>query len=144
MSNRLFYLLVMAMLLCAPLSSDAAFVVKKQEIATSEVVTTTALAQEYNSELSSAMTATTASEFPRTKYPLFIKMLVSGWVGRLAFIFGLLGLLSPLFSVGAVLFGFLGMGKYRKSKGLAVAGLILGLIGIIAVALGGFTVLPIF
>lgn len=73
---------------------------------------------------------------------LFIRWLHNGTIGLFAFLFGILGLLSPVFALGGVLFGFLGMKKWCSSKGLAIAGFVLGLVAIFIAVFGVYT--PVF
>lgn len=58
----------------------------------------------------------------------------------MAFVLGIFGLLLPLFSVLAIIFGIGGlMQTHRermKGRGMAVAGIILGFVGIILITMG--------
>ncbi len=143
MSKRLLFFFVAAILLFNPKMTQAGFAVKKH--ATTQVQATT--------EISGAKTAAIANlnEFSKLSFskkeqtsPLIARMIVSGWMGRLALLFGIIGFFAPLFSIAAVMFGLLGVGPYRQKKGLAIAGLVLGIVGILAVVLAGYTALPIF
>lgn len=67
-----------------------------------------------------------------------------GWVGFSSLIFGALGLFWGGFAVAAILFGFWGMGRRHKNKGMAIAGLVLGLFAIALSIFTTFNGFPIF
>jgi len=69
-------------------------------------------------------------------------MAYSGTIGLVAFLCGAAGFLYPVFGLLAILFGFIGIGQWKRNKGLAIAGLILGIGLIVASAFFGFT--PLF
>ncbi len=68
----------------------------------------------------------------------FVGLMASGTLGLIALLFGALGFLLPVFSVGAIMFGFIGMKRYCRSRGLAIAGFILGLAVIVLSIAGGY------
>lgn len=54
----------------------------------------------------------------------------SGWEGITALCTGIVGIFFPPLLIAAVVFGALGIGNGKKHRGMAIAGLILGLVGV--------------
>lgn len=60
----------------------------------------------------------------------------SGWKGIVSLVCGILGIFTfGLASIPAIIFGALGLGRGKKNQGLALAGLILGIVTIFLFAM---------
>jgi hypothetical protein len=75
----------------------------------------------------------------------------SGWegivslcTGILAFFPGVFGLSTLLFAISAIVFGALGMNRKKRHHGMAIAGLVLGILYFLIVALAVIFVLSFF
>lgn len=75
----------------------------------------------------------------------FLRMLYRGQVSTIALLCGIAGFFFPLFSIIAVVFGFLGLStKGARKRGVGVAALILGIAAIIMMSFEGAAALPLF
>lgn len=139
-------LLVIVVTFLTPATTHAGFVVRKH----TAVQSTKAVAVTKESTKQTAITEAQtqladAIQLLQSPSGTFVGMMYRGTIGLLAFVCGLLGFWAPFFAVGAMLLGFLGIiRRQMRNKGFAIAGLVLGLIAILASSLGGFAPLPIF
>jgi len=131
MNLRIFF--VALFLLAAVRSAHAAFPVKKLGASTT----------------TSVAVINAATQHPVLRHPGFmpetrskLRMLfnptgprpVSGWPGITSFVCGVLGLALPvIFCLPAIVFGIIGLGRRYSDHGLAIAGLVLGLLELLAV-----------
>ncbi len=142
MKNRLLSFLAFAVLMLTAAPSQAAFVVK------GNTVTQTAVTERSNTaSVTTAQQARTSEAMDMLQQfapPSFAGMVGRGTIGFISAICGIIGFFIPLFSIGAVILGMMGLGRYRRRKGFAIAGIVLGVIAIIATAISGFAPLAIF
>lgn len=143
MKNFSFCVLVAALFLLVPNMTYAGYSIKKvhtiavQQSATSSGVTNTSVSEHKTSEATTMLNQLAS--------PSFLGMMYNGTIGLLAFVCGILGFFSPLFAIAAMMLGFLGLlRKIMRNRGLAAAGLILGLAAILISIFGGFAPLPVF
>lgn len=140
MKNRIICLLAIAMLFVLPMQSYAGFIMKKQPTTTIVTHNTEDKTVVVNNRSTSEISESLAQFAP----PSFERARGKGALGIISFVCGILGFFTPLFAIGAVVFGFLGMGKCASNRGLAIAGLIMGIVAIAISIFGGFALLPIF
>lgn len=140
MKHKLLYILFIA-LFGLSINTQAGFFVKKHAAAT-EV--TQKVVQTANETVASANVTTASEKMQDISSPPFRNWQYRGWVGELALALGIMGLFLPLFSIGAILFGFIGMNRHNRNRGLAVAGFVLGVAVIVGTALFGLTPIPLF
>ena len=157
MKHKLLYILLIALLNSVAQPVQASFFVKKSADVPAITTAFTSAA-----EVPAAVTKSTEKINDQTPPP-FRSMATRGWIGIVAFLMGLAGILFPIFAVGAVLFGFLGIGPRRfgrhefgyygdgtdqflrirnrpnRNKGLAIAGLVLGATVIVFSLFFGFS-----
>jgi hypothetical protein len=157
MKHKLLYILLIALLNSVAQPARASFFVKRHADipAITQVITPVA-------DAPAVLTNATENTTDLTPPP-FRSFSSRGWIGILAFLMGLAGVLFPIFAVGAVLFGFLGIGGRRygahaygvygdgtdqflrihnrpnRNKGLAIAGLVLGAAVIVFTIFFGFS-----
>jgi hypothetical protein len=123
----------------APAPAHAGFIMKKQA-----TVQTTATAENAANAIATLKQSAEMEQINAKMEQLsspsrfFVGLMASGTLGLIALLFGALGFLLPVFSVGAIMFGFIGMKRYCRSRGLAIAGFILGLAVIVLSIAGGY------
>lgn len=142
MKRCTFLSFVLALLLfVAPATSNAAFVIaahnNTEAASAAEAAVDATLMADAQADI-----ATTPANIPAP--PTLERAMYRGWFGTVAFICGIAGFAWPFLSLVAVLFGFLGMGKYRRKRSLALIGFLLGIAVILGVVFAGYTALPIF
>ena len=140
MKYRLYLLIFIAFIFCSSNSAQAGFVVKKQAAmetsTTAKTLTNGSATLSDNKEHRSHLFSTVRN----LAHPLFgYKRRPSEWVGIVAMISGLVGLFAPGVNFIAILFGILGMSRNCKTKGLALAGFILGMLEMVLYLLVGAT-----
>ncbi len=140
MKHKLLYILFIA-LFGFSVNTQAGFFVKRHAVAT-EVVQTASKTRDITSV--SANVASVNSKSENISTPPFRNWQYRGWVGEIALALGIMGLFLPLFSIAAILFGFIGMNRHNRNRGLAVAGFVLGVAVIVGTALFGLTPIPLF
>lgn len=118
--------------LCFSYSADAAFVIKKHNNltvtsrGTDKAATTGMSAKEGRMLKAQAIISQLEGEDGHPKSC----QTKSGWQGITSLCTGVVGILFPPALVLAVIFGALGIEKCRKHRGLAIAGLVIGLVGV--------------
>ena len=108
---------------------------------------TTAVA-DYRESASYSNLASTLNTIKESSSPsgTFVRMLYRGQISTIALLCGIAGFFFPLFSIIAVVFGFLGFSAATgaRKKGVGVAAFILGVAAIILLSLEGAAALPLF
>ncbi len=143
MKNFSICVLVAALFLFVPNLTYAGYSIKKAHtIAVQKSTSSVAISTLSNTENKTSDAAAAIQNFAS---PSFLGMMYNGTIGLIAFVCGILGFFSPLFAIAAMMLGFLGLlRKIMRNRGLALAGLILGLAAILISIFGGFAPLPIF
>lgn len=142
MKNIFLCILSVILLTFVAAPAHAGFAVKKHAISQTTAIHTTSSIQAELSNVASTFISEYKQLLQSDPQSLFARWTANGTVGIFALLFGILGLLAPIFALGAVLFGFLGIKKTARSKGLAIAGLVLGVVAIFVAVFGVYT--PIF
>ena len=157
MKRKFLYILLIVLFNAISQPAQAGFFVKKQAVAPAveNVINSASQVSTIETSGTNKLNESANDLTP----PPFRNMAYRGWIGMLAFILGILGFVNPIFSVGAVLFGFLGIGgrngggryadgtdaylrvpnRANRKKGLAIAGLVLGATVIVLAVFFGFT-----
>ena len=117
MKPTLLYIIFVALFISFGQPAHAGFFVKKQHV----------IAQSEGINVIKTNAATDVKNEFSVAYPGFNRAVHRGWFGILSVVLGLLGFLHPLFSIFAVLFGFMGMSRHNYNTGFAIVGFILGL-----------------
>jgi len=145
MKNSVLCLLSIIIIFLAPAPAHAGFIMKKHAAAQSVQATSNTILTNSNT-LTNKEFAKISAKMEKLTSPsgVFVRWLSNGTIGAIALLFGVLGFLSPLFAIGAIIFGFLGMKSFCSSRGLAIVGFVLGLIVVGMAVFGGYTTLPIF
>jgi len=139
MKNNILCLLSIMVLLFAPAPAHAGFIMKKQATVQTTATAGNAVAAIETLKQSAEMEQiNTKLEQLSSPSRFFVGLMASGTLGLIALLFGALGFLLPVFSVGAIMFGFIGMKRFCRSRGLAIAGFILGLAVIVLSIAGGY------
>ncbi len=137
MKNNILCLLSIMVLFFAP--AHAGFIMKKQATVQTTATAGNAVAAIETLKQSAEMEKiNTNLEQLSSPSRFFVGLMASGTLGLIALLFGALGFLLPVFSVGAIMFGFIGMKRFCRSRGLAIAGFILGLAVIVLSIAGGY------
>ena len=142
MKYRLYLLLIVSFLFCSVGDVHAGFVIKKH------ITSSTVMAATQNNS-NNSLTLTNNSEqhshlynaIHKLTYPLQgYRRRPSEWVGIVALLSGVLGLFVPGLNFLAILFGVLGMGRNCNTRGLAVAGFVLGILELLFFLIVGGTI----
>lgn len=96
-----------------------------QPVQASTASAPTASSVTYSNDLQISDPFSRGTNFPRPYHRHHAK---NQWYGIVALGCGLLGLIFPGLNFAAILFGVLGIGRKSEAKGLAIAGLVLGLL----------------
>jgi len=142
MKYSLYLLLVFSLLFCAAGDARAGFIIKKH--AATESVTTVRSLTNATAATVVAGNAEHGSHLfniiKKVTHPLMgYRNRPSEWVGIAAMLTGVIGLFVPGVNFLAILFGVLGMGRNCRTRGLAVAGFVLGVLELILFLLIGST-----
>lgn len=135
MKHKVLYILLVVVLMSAAQPSQASFYVKK---ASSTVIATSSTTAEGNT-LTTTKTSKLNERLSVLTPPPFRNWQSRGWVGEVALLLGILGFVVPFFAIGALLFGFMGVSRRNRNRGLAAAGLALGVTVLILSIFFGFT-----
>ena len=135
MMNKLVCLLSVVFLLSVMPAAQAGFFVKKQAVA---------IAAGHHNTMKSERANHIFSQLSKTSARPYYPFAYGGWVGICALIFGIAGFFYGGFAIAAVLFGIWGMGRRHKNKGMAIVGLVLGVVAIAVSIIGTFSGFPIF
>ncbi len=130
MKNRIICLLALCVVFFTPAQVHAAFVVKRET--THTITKPTATSTHNNTVAKSTHTAEVRDMLQLVSPPSFEGMMGRGWIGIAALACGILGFVLPIFAIGAIIFGFMGLGRRNRNRGLAIAGFVLGIAAIIA------------
>ena len=142
MANRfLSILLSIVFLFAVAPSANAGFRVKKQAEAVTYSTGDASLAGSVVAAVSSTENSNIVNQ--SSNAPIR-RMQRSGFIGLLALVFGVLGFFHPIFAIGAVLCGIIGMSRRNWNTGLAITGFVLGLLAIGLSIFSSFAPLPIF
>lgn len=129
MKKGILSLFALAILFFTPAPVRAAFVVKKHAVQAASVVG--AVSSNNTIAAKNTAAAEVSKMIQQSPAPSFTGMMGRGLIGLIAAICGVLGLFFPIFSIGAILLGFIGLGRRNRNRGMAIAGLVLGILGII-------------
>lgn len=125
MSRKLLYLLSLLLVLSSTPQAQAGFWVKKHTTIAAPASSATA---GMPTSMMQQVKAVIEMQKSQSAMPSFNGYRLMGWLAILSVICGFAGFFAPFFSIPAVLFGLFGLSRYNRKKGLAVAGLVLGLI----------------
>ena len=139
MKNNILCFLSIMVMFFAPAPAHAGFIMKKQATVQTTATAGNAVAAIETLKQSAEMEQiNTKLEKLSSPSRFFVGLMASGTLGLIALLFGALGFLLPVFSVGAIMFGFIGMKRFCSSRGLAIAGFVLGLTVIVLSIAGGY------
>ena len=143
MKYSLYLLLIITFLFCTAGNVHAGFVIKNHTAvsAIANSTTSAAAATILNNEDHHSRLFNTIKKFSHPFAPY--RRQPSEWVGIVAMLFGVLGLLVPGVNFLAILLGALGMGRKCKTKGLAVAGFTLGMLELLFFLIFGGTIVSL-
>jgi hypothetical protein len=136
LSNHILMRQIQLILFCIVLfvagtnSAFAGFVVKKHAISFDSTTAPAFSSQTSvgnNEHISVFKTLKHLAKHPKEMRPARPKS-SSGWEGIVAFVCGILGLLTGFMAIPAIIFGAIGMGKGRPHRGLAIAGFVMGVV----------------
>lgn len=141
MKYRLYLLFIITILFCSASNVQAGFIVKKSAVtehsATKGIVHNNAISTLANQEENHTSVFNTIKNLsPVMRY---YRHRPSEWVGIVALLMGVLGTFIPGVNFLAILFGALGMGRKCQTGGLALAGLLLGILELIFYLIVGGT-----
>ena len=125
MSRKLLYLLSLLLVLSSSPQAHAGFWIKKHTTVAAPATSTSTGAPTSVMQQVKALAEMRKSQ---SVMPSFNSYRLMGWLAILSVICGFAGFFAPFFSILAVVFGLFGLSRYNRKKGLAVAGLVLGLI----------------
>ena len=136
MKNTLLCLFSIIFLFSMMPTAQAGFLIKKQVL--------TAITTGHHTEVKNVKAVSIFSRLVNHNSRPYYPFAYGGWVGIVALLCGIGGLFYGGFAVAAILFGFWGMGRRHKNKGMAIAGLVLGLFAILLSVFTTFSGFPIF
>ena len=148
MKNRIILLLTISVLFFAPASSYAGILMKKHaEVRSTAIARANNAIADYKTSAEYTDMVRNLNAIKESSSPsgTFVRMLHRGQVSTIAMLCGIAGFFIPLFSIIAVVFGYLGFStKAANKKGVGVAAFILGLAAIVILSLEGNAALPLF
>jgi hypothetical protein len=149
MKNRIILFLTISVLFLMPASSRAGLLMKKHtEVRNTALAQATTAIAGYQESAAYTDMAATIKTMQESASPsgTFLRMLYRGQISNIALLCGIAGFFFPLFSIIAVVFGFLGFSatKAARKKGVGVAAFILGIAAIIILSVSGNAALPLF
>lgn len=128
-------------------SAFAGFVVKKHAIISDSTSVAATFGNEVtvgtNEHISVFKTLKHLAKHPKEMLPARPKS-SSGWEGIVAFVCGILGILTGFMAIPAIIFGAIGMGKGRPNRGLAIAGFVMGVVVVALFILALLLVIALF
>lgn len=128
------YLVLILLCVCVPFSSEAGFLLRKSAVA--PIAVDTANAGTLSAFEKQPLDSTTVIANPQR--PDWLERSVPGIAsvvsGGLAWIVGIPYLIVIGLCILAIAFGMRGKRPHRKCRGLAIAGLVLGILGLVVVA----------
>jgi hypothetical protein len=144
MANRVLSILFSVVLLfsVAP-DASAGFRVKKQADVVSQTLTSAQVAGNVSVETILDGTTVLSNISDASSMPIR-RMQRTGLIGLFALICGVLGFFHPIFAIGAIILGIIGMSRKNWKTGLAIIGFILGLLAIALSVFSSYAPLPIF
>lgn len=140
MKNSLLCLLSALLLSFVAAPAHAGFATKKH-VMTQRAATTSSVSDMMSSaqaEASAEQFVNTLSQKLHSPSGLFVRWAHNGTLGLFAFLFGILGFLAPVFSIAALVFGFIGMKKFCTGRMMAVLGFTMGVVAIALVVFGAY------
>ncbi len=143
MRNITLCVLAAIVLFFAPTTAQAGFMVKKS-VAIQATQSMSATSNESSILVKNSEVATTLSALGDSPSGVFVRWAHNGTLGTFALLFGILSFFAPLFSMFALVFGFIGMKSFCRSRGVAIVGFVLGLVALCITIFSGFAPLPIF
>jgi hypothetical protein len=138
MKNITLCLLSVFVMLISVMPAHAGFMVNKT------VATQTAQAKSAAESTTADASVTAALEQFNSPSSVFVRWAQNGTLGTFTLLFGILSFFAPLFSIAAILFGFIGMKRFCSNRGMAIIGFVLGITALMITVLSGFAPLPIF
>ncbi len=143
MKYSLYLLLIITFLFCTAGNVQAGFVIKNHTAVpaiangtTSNAAATILSKEDHHSRLLNTIRKFSHPFAPYRRQP-------SEWIGIIALLSGVLGLLVPGLNFLAILFGVLGMGRRCNTRGLAAAGFILGILELVFFLTVGGTIVSL-
>ncbi len=136
MKLKLSLLIAVLCVLSFSYSADAAFVVKRARTEESAKATTTTHHKERVSnrkELMNNLTTLKNLAMHEGDHDRRPRKDTSGWEGIVALCCGILGLFTGWLAIPAIIFGAIGMSHGKAHRGMAIAGLVMGIVTIVVV-----------
>jgi len=133
MKHTLLYILFISLFGLIAHPAHAGFFVKKATIISTKNEITNVAATQNMANISASKNTSEIMD------PNFRGIASQGWFGLASVLFGLAGFIYPLFSLLAILFGFLGMSRKNHKVGLAIFGCLLGLTVLALTIFGVYT-----
>ena len=143
MKHILLYILFAGFFSFAVQPAKAAFVVRGNS-AVAQAGSVTDISRSASAETKKAEIISENKSAKELVSPTFRRMAYKGWFGMLSLFMGIAGFFYPLFAIGAILFGFIGMSKRNWNTGIAIVGFVLGLAVLSLTIFFGFTPLALF
>ncbi len=144
MKHILLYILFIGVLSLAIQPAKAAFFVKKNSTVASVANPVSDISQIATVETKKAESISGSKSLKELVSPEFRGMAYRGWFGKFSLLLGVLGFFNPLFAIGAVLFGFMGLNRRNRDTGIAIAGFVLGLTVLVLTIFFAWTPLALF